>query len=238
MSKKKDKNDTILVISDLHSPYTHLDAIPFLAAIKKKYKPTRIVIMGDETDKHAMSFHDSDPELFSAGHELNQSIETLKPLYKLFPEADILDSNHGSMIFRKAKVNGIPRSYIRDYRDVLNAPKKWKWHVELNIKYKGKTIKFRHMFKKNPLIAAQQAGCCVVQSHYHEDFSLQYAGNSEQLLWAMTVGCLVDDDSLAFAYNNANLKRPIIGTGIIINGQPQLIPMILSNKGRWIEELI
>jgi hypothetical protein len=42
----------------------------------------------------------------------------------------------------------------------------------------------------------------------------------------MTIGCLIDDASLAFAYNKNTLKRPIIGCGAILDGQPKLLPMI------------
>jgi len=37
-------NKRILVISDTHCPYHHPDLIPFLKAIKKKYKPDRVMI--------------------------------------------------------------------------------------------------------------------------------------------------------------------------------------------------
>ena len=49
----------------------------------------------------------------------------------------------------------------------------------------------------------------------------------------MAVGCLIDDHSLAFAYNKVNSARVILGCGIIINGQPKLLPMVLEKGGRW-----
>ena len=51
--KKKSKKQTILVIGDLHAPYEHPDTVSFLRAIKKKYKPTDVVQIGDEVDFHA-----------------------------------------------------------------------------------------------------------------------------------------------------------------------------------------
>ena len=35
----------------------------------------------------------------------------------------------------------------------------------------------------------------------------------------MQVGCLIDKDSMAFAYDKVFKDRPIIGCGIIINSQ-------------------
>ena len=44
---------------------------------------------------------------------------------------------------------------------------------------------------------------------------------------------LVDDDSYAFAYNSVNIKRPLLGTGLVINSLPVLEPMIISKEGNW-----
>jgi hypothetical protein len=49
----------------------------------------------------------------------------------------------------------------------------------------------------------------------------------------MRVGCLIDDASMAFAYNKVFKERPVIGCGIVINGFPRLIPMALDKHGRW-----
>jgi hypothetical protein len=54
----------------------------------------------------------------------------------------------------------------------------------------------------------------------------------------MIVGCLIDDKSLAFSYNKLQMKRPIIGCGIILDGQPKLLPMILDKNGDWIKKIL
>ena len=71
-------NSRILVISDLHIPYHHVDALEFLAHLAEKYKPTRVICLGDELDKHAMSFHASDPDLKSSGDELKASLPIIQ----------------------------------------------------------------------------------------------------------------------------------------------------------------
>lgn len=184
-------------------------------------------------DKHAMSFHDSDPDLPSAGDELEEAIAYLEDLYQLFPEMHLVDSNHGSMHYRKGKHHGIPRKYLRDYGDILEAPKGWVWSHELNVNCGGNPVRVKHQFGKDVLKAAEQAGRCLMGGHFHEDFYVKYSANSDRLIWAATAGCLVDDSSLAFAYNNTNLKRPILGCMMVINGYPQLVPMILEKGGRW-----
>ena len=96
------KYKSVLVISDLHIPYHHPQAFDFLQALKTKYKPDHIVNIGDELDCHAMSMHDSDPDLYSAGHELAASISYIQKLEKIFPKMVLVHSNHSSMLFRRA----------------------------------------------------------------------------------------------------------------------------------------
>ena len=231
---KKTGHKRILVISDMHVPYQHRDAFAFLAAIKKKYRPDKVVCIGDEIDSHSMSFHNSDPDLLSAGDELEAAINQLKKVYKMFPKVDLVDSNHGSMHYRKGKHHGIPRKYLRDYGEILDAPKGWVWHNHLTLTASdGNDIYFSHGLKKNALPVAQQFGMNFVQGHYHTEFSVQYSSSPARLIWGMTVGCLIDDAALAFEYNKLTNQRPIIGVGLIINGRPRLIPMVLKKNNRW-----
>ena len=228
-------NSRILIISDLHIPYNHPDSLEFLQHLKDKYQPTRIICMGDELDKHALSYHDSDPDLSSAGDELKKSLPTIKKLETMFPEMDILDSNHGSLVWRKAKTHGIPRHYIKSYNDVLGVGEGWEWHHDLTIKLPNNTYCYFHHGKTNNVIKlSQQMGMNCVQGHYHEAFKIDYWGNPTGLYWAMQSACLIDDTSYAFSYNNVNIKRPIIGTGLIIDSLPVLEPMVLGKDGRWI----
>ena len=233
-------NKSVLVIPDLHIPYHHKEAFNFLKKVKKKYSPDRVICIGDECDAHAMSFHDSDPDLPSAGEELEIAIRYLKKLYKIFPVVDVLESNHGSMIARKAKVHGIPLRYLRSYEDFLGAPPGWEWYLNLTIKLSdGRMVYFHHgLGSKSVLKRSQAMGMSVVQGHFHSMFEILYWATSLNISWAMSVGCLVDDASLAMAYSVANLQRPLLGCAVIIKGQPKLIPMLLDNKGNWIKKIL
>ena len=227
-------NKTILVISDTHIPYHHPDLIPFLKALKTKYKPDRIVHIGDECDKHGLNMHGQDPDLPSAGDELVESRKVIKQLEQMFPVMDILHSNHGSLAYRRSFKAGLPRAYMRGYNEVLDVGPKWKWHEELSIKLPdGNTVSFHHGKSANILAVGQKQGTCYVQGHYHTKYSIAYWGNPMSLLWGMQVGCLIDKDAMAFAYDKLFKDRPVIGCGIIINSQPKLLPMVLNKGGRW-----
>lgn len=228
-------NSRVLLISDMHIPYHHPDLLAFLKHLKNKYNPTRVICLGDELDKAALSYHESDPDLPSAGDELRKSLPVIKELYELFPVMDIIESNHGSLVWRKAKTHGIPRHYIKSYNDVLGVGEGWKWSFDLTIELPNGQKCYIHHGKTNKVIQlSQQMGMCAAQGHYHEGFKVDYWGNPNGLFWGMQCGCLIDDDALAFSYNNVNIKRPIVGTGLIIDSLPVLEPMVLSEGGRWI----
>lgn len=231
----EEDNSRVLLISDMHVPYHHPDTVDFLKHLKEKYKPTRVICLGDELDKHSLSYHDSDPDLPSAGDELRRSLPIIQEVYNLFPKMDIIESNHGSLVYRKAKTHGIPKHYIKSYNDVLGVGNGWRWCFDLTITLpNGQKCYFHHGKTNNVTKLSQMMGMNAVQGHYHEAFKIDYWGNPNGLFWGMQIGCLVDDNQLAFSYNNVNLKRPVIGTGVIINSQPILEPMVLSESGRWI----
>jgi len=195
--------------------------------------------MGDEADAHAISYHDSNPDLHSAGTELDYASDFLQSLSKLIPKLRLVESNHGSLHLRKALTNGIPRAYIRPYHEIYEVPETWTWHMDLTLSISSTQSLYLHHGKSADVYKLSQSmGMNAAQGHYHEKFNIHYWGNSLGLFWGMQTGCLVDPKSLAFAYNNCNLKRPIIGTGIIIDGQPLLIPMILNKRGRWVGRIV
>lgn len=229
---------SILVISDQHMPYEHPDMFDFLEAAKKKYKPTMVVNIGDEVDKHALSFHDSDADLPSAGYELEQAIGKIKQMERLFPEMTLIDSNHGSLALRKFKHHGIPMKYLASQHDIYGVSEKWQWVNDISVKLpNGQGCYFCHGMVKNGIKLASQRGTNVVQGHYHTDFKIDYVGNPNNLLFSLQVGCLIDRNSLAFAYDKLNLNRPIIGIGLIVDSKPVLVPMTLDKSGRWNEKL-
>lgn len=230
---------TVLCISDAHIPHHHPDMFSFLLALKKKYKPDLVVSMGDLGDFHALSYHDHIPELDSSAKELEQLQKYARQLERIFPEMLIISSNHGDLPLRKAVSHGIPKALFRPFNDIYDVGAGWLFIDDLTIETAGHPdLHFTHGLKKNGLQIAQQRGQRVVQGHYHTTLAVEYAGNPHQLLWAMATGCLIDRKSLAFAYDKLSLNRPLIGTGVVVNGYPRVLPMVLDKQSRWIKELL
>jgi hypothetical protein len=233
------KYRSILVIPDQHFPYNHPDIIAFLRAVAKAHKPDKVVNLGDEIDGHSLSFHEKDPDLMAANDELVTAKNRLKCLYKLFPEVDVLESNHGSLVYRRGKFAGLPKSVFKSYNEILEAPKGWKWHSDLILRGEDdREIYFCHGLSADVLKNSKNKSMRFVQGHHHSKFEIRYWANTQDLYWGVTAGCLIDYKSLAYEYGRLILDKPIIGCVVIRNGYPILIPMILDKNGRWIKRLM
>ena len=228
----------VLVISDLHIPYHHKDSFSFLKAIKKEYKPDFAVNIGDMLDFHAINMHTHDPDLYSPGQELKVAKEYVAELENIFPEVIEVDSNHSSLVYRRALKYGMSRQFLKDYGDFLGT-KKWKWVDDLTLPMSnGQKCFFTHGRAADILKVSQTMGMSAVQGHYHTKFTIQWWANPDNLFFGMNVGCLINQKSMAFNYAKNFKTRFILGCGIIINGIPRLLPMILNNNGNWNKQLV
>lgn len=231
----------ILVIPDIHAPYEHPDTLAFLKAVRDALNPDCVVNLGDMLDGHALSFHESDPNLDSAGAEFEKARVFVGKLHKLFPQMLECHSNHGSLIYRRAKAHGIPVQMIKTYREMLfpnGGGEGWSWRYAWRINTLLGTVTFKHQASGDPLLDAAHTGTNLVTGHQHGNFDIQYAASSERLYYAMRSGCLIDKDSLAFAYGKHTRNKPIIGCSVIVNGIPRLVPMLLDRSGRWVGDLL
>jgi len=233
------KYKKVLAIGDLHIPYHHKDSFAFLRALKKKYKGFDLVVnMGDELDQHAISMHDSNPDLPSAGDELRLAKTYVKELEGIFPDMTLLDSNHSSLVYRRALKYGLPKAYLKHYNEFLDVGKGWKWVDDLTISLNdGSRCFFTHGMSANVLQIAQKMGMHAVQGHYHSKASIQYYSNPDNLNWAMQTGCLTNQQSLAFGYSKNFKDRFICSSAVIIDGQPRIHPMVIKNH-RWIGKVV
>ena len=232
------KKKRILFLSDIHAPYQHPDCLRFLKALKKEYKPHLVVSVGDLGDFHDISFHKSDPRLPNATTELDKLQEFSRELEKLFPKLIITQGNHDALPKRRLFDEGIPESFLKPYNDIYGVGKGWQFVDDLTLKDGNEIIYVAHGIVKDGKKLAAQRGVHVVQGHYHTECRIDYVSNPRNLLWSMQTGCLIDRVALAFAYDKLNLNRPIIATGVVVNGQPRLEPMILTDKHKWIGRLV
>jgi len=216
-------SDNILIIGDLHAPFTLPKYLEFCKEQQKKYNCGRVIFIGDIIDNHYSSYHESDPDGMSAGDELDKAIQDIQAYYDAFPTATVIIGNHDRLVYRKAFSGGVSKRWVKEYKDVLKVPN-WDFveSVEIfnvNINH-GEGGTARSKMKKD--LQSQ------IQGHLHSDFYLEYIVGKNFRIFGMQVGSGVDHKSYAMSYGK-NFKKPAIGCGVLLNKGtlPILIPMIL-----------
>ena len=98
---------------------------------------------------------------------------------------------------------------------LLGVDSGWQWHYDMVVDLpNGQECYFHHGKSANVTKTSQTdeyVFCQGVTST--RPLKIEYWANPIALYWAMQTGCLIDDKSYAFNYNNVNLKRPIIELG-------------------------
>ena len=149
-----------------------------------------------------------------------------------------VESNHSSLVYRRALKYGMSKEFLRDYGDFLGT-KKWKWVDDLTLKMSnGQKCFFTHGRSADILKVSQTQAMSTVSGHYHTKFLISWWANPDNLFFAMQVGCLINQKSMAFAYAKNFKTRFILGCGVILDGIPKLLPMVLNNKGDWIGKIV
>lgn len=232
----------ILVIPDMHHPFGHPDTLSFLTAAKKKFDPRRVVCLGDETDQHVLGRYEADPDGYSAGHEHNAALEALHPIYELFPLVSVCTSNHGERIFKRTFRAGIPKAFMKDYKEFMDAPKGWNWEHKFEIKSGGEVVVFEHGEGVSGQMGAMKRALSngfknTVIGHLHADAGILWQSSGDKTIFAMNAGCLINAEKYAFAYGKNSARKPMIGLGIIHKAVPSFIPMKLDINKRWTGDL-
>lgn len=213
------KQDTVLVIPDLHIPAQHKDALEFCKGLRDKYKATKVIFIGDIVDNYCTSLHSKDPNFnMTPSQEIEVTKMYLKEWHDAFPYATVITGNHDmSRIFKTAKEAMIPKQWIRDIKDVLDTPT-WTYTPELI--HQG--VYYNHGEKSEASKVAIYRGMSTVQGHRH---TLSYAQWVKKDVFACQVGTLVDRDSMVFDYAKNTYLDWWNGACIIQDGVPTLIPL-------------
>lgn len=230
------KNARVLVFSCIHAPFDIPEYLAFLLKQYKKFKCNTVVNLGDERDYHTLSRWDKDPNAMGTSEEADRAKRHLKRYYKYFPKVYCCTSNHVMRPLRLASSIGIPGEFFKSINDINEAPSGWKWADEWEID----NVSYFHgegFSGENPQITAiKSKHKNTVMGHLHSVAGIQFAASEDKLYWSMVVGCGADNNTYAFNYGKNNRRKPIIGCGIVINGeQPFFIPMNLGSKIEYVK---
>lgn len=216
MATKQKEPTNILIIGDLHEPFSLDGYLDFCKKVYKQYKCDHVVFIGDVIDNHYSSYHETDPDGYSAGEELKRATNRLAKWHKAFPNADVTIGNHDRMASRKVFSAGLSQSWLRNINEVLQVPT---WNFQTSFIYNN--VKYVHGDKRvTARTAALRTGQSSVQGHRHNE-SYVWRNNST---WGMQVGTGVDDKAYAMAY--ALESTNLLSCGVVLNKGtlPILIP--------------
>lgn len=218
------KESRVLVIADTHFPFDLDTYLDFLVDTYNAYNCNRVVHIGDCVDFHALSYHETDADGYSAGDELKLAKKHFARYYKVFPKIDVIWGNHSRMVSRKAMTSGIPKEWIRDFSEVFGVPN-WTYHYELEID----GVKYVHGEGGTARSRAKMDMQSTVQGHLHTQLYSEYMVGNKSRVFGLQCGCGIDHEQYAFAYAKAG-KKPAIGCGVVIGGHTAIaVPMLLEN---------
>lgn len=231
------KDSVILEIGDIHHPFQHQDYLDFLCAVRDEYQPDFVCCLGDEIDGHALSDYVHDPDGMSPGDEHAAALKGLHRMYKEFEEVYVCESNHTERPFKRAYKAGIPKRFLRDYAEILEAPSGWRWaeawiidetYHEHGESFGGYLGALKHAEKN---LMSTWIG------HNHSSAGVLYMQTPSGLLFGANAGCLVNRKKYAFAYTKHDKAKPVIAAGVSIERQPRIHTMRMDKHARWIGKL-
>lgn len=226
--------ENILVISDTHFPYQHPDTFDFLEYLANKHRVAGVVHVGDLNDNHFPSYHEKEYDCYSGKEELEKSKEACQRLESLFPEMLIAEGNHDLLPKRKAQSADIPLDWVAHPNTIYGLNGGWKWNSHHYFWTGDNKCLLVHSIGTNTRTNAERYSHNSVQGHHHSEMAVAYSSDTDKLKWSMSVGCLIDPKAPAFRYDKKIItKRPILSSGVIINGTPYTEPMTLKTNGRW-----
>lgn len=228
----------VLCISDLQCPAEHQDALEFIKHVDKIWFPggDRFVVnMGDEVDQHTLGKWPANPNGRSGRDELKEAIHRLRSWYEVFPKMFICMSNHTYRAWKKAFLAGIPSEFMRSIGEVYEAPPGWIWKD----KWVHGGVCFEHGENVSgalaALNAAKQNQMPTVIGHQHSHGGVIHCDSETGKLWGLNTGCLIDVHQYNFDYGKNIRIKPSLGCGVIKNGVPYFVPMLVNHQNRWVK---
>lgn len=211
----------VLIIGDLHEPFCLDGYLAFCKEVYKKYQCNKVVLIGDIIDNHYASYHETDPDGYGGGQELELAVKGLAKWFKAFPIADVCIGNHDRIVMRKAHTSNVPRAWVRDYKDVLKVPT---WNFQDDFVHNN--VLYIHGEGVTARTKALRESMSTVQGHRHTEGYVWFNPRRTGSLFGMQVGCGLDDSSYAAAYSK-HFPSAVIGCGVVLdNGRlPIFLPM-------------
>jgi len=202
--------NNILVIGDLHAPFIKKGYLEFCKSVYEKHDCDGVIFIGDLIDNHFSSFHDTDPDGHGAAEELRLAKEQIAIWYKEFPVAKVCIGNHDLIPVRKSFNAGVSKIWIKSISEVLDTHN-WEYAEEFIIN----DIMYVHGTGRKAAARMTADFTSVVQGHYHSESYITYSVGKHKKMYAMQIGCGVNDKSYAMAYGK-HFDKMHINCGVVL----------------------
>lgn len=221
----------VLCIGDLHEPVCHPGYLQFCKDLHREFACDCTVFLGDVVDWHAISFHEQEPECPGPGDEYEAAKAKIAKWHRAFPHAKVCIGNHDARPSRLAKTVHIPERLLKDYNTLWNTPG-WEWDFHFlidNVYYchGSKTSGIHPAWNKSGKILMS-----VCMGHCHSRAGLKWRVNQLTRIFAMDVGCGIDNDAFQFVYGRENDDKPILAAAVVLDGEPihRMMPMARGER--------
>jgi hypothetical protein len=210
--EKEVKN--VLVVGDLHAPFIRKGYLDFCKEMCVKHDCNKVIFIGDLCDSHFSSFWNIDPDGHGAAEELRLAKLQIQEWHEAFPVAKVCIGNHDLIPARKAFNSGISKVWLKSISDILETPN-WEYAEEFLID----EVLYVHGTGRKAANRMTSDLVSIVQGHYHSESYIQYAVGKFKKMFAMQIGCGVDDNSYAMAYGKFFDKMHINCGVVLENGE-------------------
>lgn len=218
------------VIADTHIPFCHSRYLDFICKTFDRHGVTEVVHIGDVLDWYAISDYISDPSVDSGGRELQKAKAQLKKWYEIFPKVKVCIGNHDVRLAKRLQKAGLPGELVKSFNDILDI--NWDWadhHVIDGVRYIHGT---GSSGATGVILRAIRTRQSTVMGHLHCHAGVMYHNGGKDEIFAMNVGCGVDEKSYAMAYAKDHTNRYTLGCGIVYHGGYAVYEP-LKRKGKY-----
>jgi predicted phosphodiesterase len=221
--------ETVIVIPDIHAPWSDINKISAIYTHIAKIKPSVVIQIGDALDLFSFSKFAKTLDLCTPTQELKEGLEFLQYFWhnvkKQAPKARCIQlaGNHEARIMKRVyekcpevaslihindlfKFKGVET--ITDPRDFIEVD----------------NVVYTHGWFSQPGAHMRFFQKPVVFGHTHRA-SLSFTNQYGKTIWEMNIGYLADMKSVPMSYTSSKLTGWVSGFGVVDSLGPRFIPL-------------
>jgi predicted phosphodiesterase len=221
----------ILIVPDVHLPFTDFKAIANIIKFSKKFKPDYIVQVGDLYDQYCFSRFRRSLDLVNPEEEIKAARKLAEHMWKALkessPKADCFQllGNHDSRMMKKIlekcpEFESLVADRIADLFSFKGVETKYDDRDYIEIE----NILFMHGFMCGLSKHLHQFNQSIVVGHSHQG-GVFFEKHKDKILFELNAGHVGDTKSRPFAYLPTKISKSTKGFGIIEDGVPSFRPL-------------